>query len=297
MSGEFVMLKIYEQVNDLTVEDIYRESGRSYYKLSCSYGHSYTVRCDALQLNRQCTECKKLNIRKKRKSTVCEGFIKGQLKVLEVLPKKPYTHGKVLTECMCGNVQEMFSCNVVKENQNFSCGNCKPYYRVEKDVVKLYTDNTLSNYFMIDFEDLEKVYSIGWMIHNDDRNFYVREGSGERRFLHRVLTNCPERMFVDHINGNGLDNRKINLRVVTKAENNRNTKLHCNNTSGKSGVYLRPETGKWRAKIGHDGKVISLGEFETKDAAILAREIAELQFNYHNNHGRNNKAGIGEDFE
>lgn len=91
---------------------------------------------------------------------------------------------------------------------------------------------------------------------------------------------------IDHINGVRDDNRIDNLRAVTNAENHRNRKLRCTNTSGVSGVsWFRPNKA-WGAYISDDGKRIFLGLFADLFSAVAARKSAERKYNYHSNHGR-----------
>ena len=91
---------------------------------------------------------------------------------------------------------------------------------------------------------------------------------------------------IDHINGDKSDNRLENLREVSNAENGRNTKRRSTNTSGTMGVHWDKAAGKWRARIDVDGATKHLGLFENKQDAIDTRKAAEIEFGYHENHGR-----------
>ena len=91
---------------------------------------------------------------------------------------------------------------------------------------------------------------------------------------------------IDHINGVRHDNRIENLRDVTNLENHRNIKKRCDNTSGVTGVYYRPETKGWRAIIYVNGKAVGLGHYKEKVEAIDARAKAEIKYGFHKNHGR-----------
>lgn len=91
---------------------------------------------------------------------------------------------------------------------------------------------------------------------------------------------------VDHENGDRSDNRLSNLRVVPRAENTRNAMIPKNNTSGALGVYWRRDIQKWQPRIRVDGRYISLGCFEHKFDAVLARITADREHGYHQNHGR-----------
>lgn len=93
-------------------------------------------------------------------------------------------------------------------------------------------------------------------------------------------------MHVDHINGVRTDNRWENLRAVTPAENNKNTRMHKTNKSGVMGVCWCPATHKWRAYVSVGSKPISLGRFGDLFEAVAARKSAVLRFGYHENHGK-----------
>jgi len=80
--------------------------------------------------------------------------------------------------------------------------------------------------------------------------------------MHRIITNCPKGLVVDHINGNSLDNRKKNLRICTNRENAQNTTKHRN---GKLlGCYYNKKSRKWQASIQIYGLRKFLGEFKTE---------------------------------
>lgn len=96
-----------------------------------------------------------------------------------------------------------------------------------------------------------------------------------------VYGKWPEH-FIDHINGNPLDNRICNLREATNSENNYNSRLPSNNNSGVKGVVLHKMSGKWQAQICVCKKNIYLGLFENfelaKDAVNKARQKYHKEF-------------------
>ena len=96
--------------------------------------------------------------------------------------------------------------------------------------------------------------------------------------LHRVLTNCPEGLMVDHVNGNTLDNRLSNLRVCNHSENMRNRKMHKNNASGFKGVYFSKSRNKWIAQITSAGKKMTLGSFNSPEVAHNAYVLAAKKY-------------------
>ena len=83
---------------------------------------------------------------------------------------------------------------------------------------------------------------------------------------------------IDHINRDRSDNRILNLREATPAENGRNMSKASNNTSGYPGVYWRKARQKWQAQITHLGERIHLGYFTEKSDAIAARQAAEIKY-------------------
>ena len=91
---------------------------------------------------------------------------------------------------------------------------------------------------------------------------------------------------IDHKNGKRADNRISNLRLASNLENHRNQKLPSTNTSGVIGVFQEKRTGNWVARIGADGQSRHLGTFTDKEDAAAARAAAEIEHNYHKNHGR-----------
>lgn len=80
---------------------------------------------------------------------------------------------------------------------------------------------------------------------------------------------------IDHINGDTLDNRLVNLRECTQQQNNGNHRvLNRKNTSGHRGVTWRGDKQKWKAFININNRQVHLGYFETKEAAAAAYGIA-----------------------
>ena len=97
-------------------------------------------------------------------------------------------------------------------------------------------------------------------------------------YLHRVIMNCPNDMEVDHIYHNTLDNRRSELRIVTRSQNNINHKLQNNNTSGYRGVGRYGKSIKWRAQIKINGKIKYLGHHDNIHDAARVRNLAARMY-------------------
>lgn len=102
---------------------------------------------------------------------------------------------------------------------------------------------------------------------------------GKKVYLHRFLIGNPGKADVDHINGDGLDNRRgVNLRVVKHAINVQNRRgAQRNSLTGVRGVYWDTWAGRWKAQIGVGGVVRHLGRFDTLEEARVAAITARLE--------------------
>lgn len=125
---------------------------------------------------------------------------------------------------------------------------------------------------MIDAADAHLVKGYNWTEHKKSRVSYaLRNGKidGEWRtvLMHRAIANPPFGFVVDHINGDGLDNRRSNLRIATPSQNRVNAPRQSNNTSGYKGVSWNPVAKKWTASIGFERRNKNLGYFDTPEQA------------------------------
>lgn len=91
---------------------------------------------------------------------------------------------------------------------------------------------------------------------------------------------------VDHEDGDGTNNKWLNLRNATNKENACNRRVPSNNTSGVMGVAWIERLHKWRARIRINGKLTHIGMFVDFDDAVTARKSAEVEAGFHENHGQ-----------
>lgn len=120
----------------------------------------------------------------------------------------------------------------------------------------------------MDDEDFDLVNQYAWYGCARQNIQYARTNilkNGRRSTIdmHRLI--LPGVKMVDHINRNGLDNQRKNLRSATRSQNRANSITPVNNTSGYKGVVAMP-SGRWKAQITGD----SLGTYATKEEAALA---------------------------
>ena len=137
---------------------------------------------------------------------------------------------------------------------------------------------------IIDEADWPLVNGFRWYAVKDRNVWYAQANTsrkeGPRRTvrMHRLLLGLTDRrIYTDHINGNGLDNSRSNLRVCFSSENQRNRGAQVNNTSGYKGVSRRAYRGDWQAQIWAKGKNRHLGYFKTPEEAHQAYCRAALE--------------------
>lgn len=133
---------------------------------------------------------------------------------------------------------------------------------------------------IIDEADAELVSQFVWIPSLCDGKWYVQAWDKSRKrhiYLHRFLTGARRRRRVDHVNHDGLDNRRENLRVCSNAQNMWNRKgPQRNNRSGYIGVYRK--RSKWSACICTNGKTRYLGVYETPEEAARVRDAAAKKY-------------------
>lgn len=134
---------------------------------------------------------------------------------------------------------------------------------------------------VIDEADFGLVAAAGpWHLWPCNGKTYARritsDETGQQKFqgLHTFLTGWP---LVDHIDGDGLNNRRANLRPATHAQNSANQKRSSRNRSGFKGVHYYHRTSSWRAYIGVGGKQRHLGYFSTAEEAARIYDAAALE--------------------
>lgn len=106
------------------------------------------------------------------------------------------------------------------------------------------------------------------------RSQHLPNGKCRHIMMHRVINKTPARFETDHVNGNGLDNRRKNLMTVTKSQNQAKRKPNANCRSKHKGVYWHVQHEKWCASIQINRKRFHLGLFSNERAAAKAFKTA-----------------------
>lgn len=127
---------------------------------------------------------------------------------------------------------------------------------------------------IVDASDYVLVSDTRWNLQVDGYTAYAVK-AGE--LMHRRLIEVKAGLVVDHIDRDGLNNTRGNLRVTTQRENIVNRRVQRNNTSGYRGVSK--QDGRWKAMLGVRGKHVYLGLFNTPEDAARAYNKAVLEHN------------------
>lgn len=141
--------------------------------------------------------------------------------------------------------------------------------------------STNGHEILIDIEDYAFLKQFSWHTRSDRTNFKLIADRGPKhkvRLMHRLILDDPKDLTVDHINGNTLDNRKVNLRICSIKENTRNRQKRKDKTSSKyKGVSLIKSNKKWYASIKQDGKSYNLGTYQTEIQAAKAYDKKAIE--------------------
>lgn len=135
---------------------------------------------------------------------------------------------------------------------------------------------------MIDTEDATRVGLLSWRVYVDKRSCYALTDivtPGKRKItvgMHRFILNPTSGMQVDHRDGDGLNNKRSNIRICSPSQNRQN--LHVvRGTSGFKGVGWCRRKRRWRAQIKQDGRSFHCGYFVSELDAANAYDIAARQ--------------------
>ncbi len=140
-----------------------------------------------------------------------------------------------------------------------------------------------NKFAMVDDEDYAWLMQWKWCVQKGVSTWYVQRagclnGKWVSIQMHRVIMKTPQGLDTDHINHNGLDNQRHNLRNCTNRQNQQNARLRIDNTSGYKGVSRAPRSKPWQARIRYSGRNLYLGSFLTATKAAEAYDDAAIKY-------------------
>ena len=137
---------------------------------------------------------------------------------------------------------------------------------------------------LVDDEDYEYLNQFNWFASKNFNTYYATRGTrkdGKKVSvpMHRVILNVSTGKHIDHINHDGLDNRKINLRICTISQNQHNQRLHTGlKSSVYKGVHWSKKSKKWQSRVGFMGKRIYVGQYDSEKDAAKAYDLKAIEY-------------------
>lgn len=138
---------------------------------------------------------------------------------------------------------------------------------------------TQNKFALVDDDMYEELSKYKWFAFKGVRSFYAGRsqqvnGKARQVKMHRFIMNAPAGLYVDHINQDGLDNQKHNLRLVTASENSFNRPMNKNNKSGYRCIRWYKQTNKWMLQM----KDTTVGYFANLDDAVKTYNIKAKEY-------------------
>lgn len=202
---------------------------------------------------------------------------------------------KWLCQCECGNITSVICSNLIR-GTTVSCG-CYGKRKLAESNRKYNTYDLSGEYgigytskgeeFFFDLEDYDKIKDYYWR--TDENNYFISTTGNKNKpqnfHLHRIIMLDEENMKnlsidIDYINGinSRNDNRKVNLRITTRSQNNQNRTLRSDTKSGFMGVSYNKQILKWESYLSINYKKYNLGYFSDFTEAVKARIEGEQKY-------------------
>lgn len=210
------------------------------------------------------------------------GHIKGQ-PMRYILGHRKMSRTRVCTSCareLPRNAFDRYQLKGKPKGWYSSCRECRAkndarHIPIPRNDGSCFIPLTKGRFAIVDDDDAERVAVGKWSaLETPSGNCYAVRYDGDTfTYLHRFIMNTPDGMEVDHINHDGLDCRKANMRNVTGQQNKWNMPLLSTNSSGYRGVHWSAAVEKWKAVISDNKRQVTLGYFD--DPADAARVYDE----------------------
>jgi len=145
---------------------------------------------------------------------------------------------------------------------------------------------TQGKFAVVDPEDYDRLTKYKWHLAQSPTGMYAarwqrfaNKNTRKRIWMHREVISVPKNMVCDHINHNGLDNRKANLRAATISQNLCNRPKRKGKTRSKyKGLEWDKNQNKWKVRVQHNGRKFYLGSFNSERAAARAYDAAAKKY-------------------
>lgn len=227
------------------------------------------------------------------------GQVFCRLTIVSEIHRSAGTPRRWACRCVCGRNSVVRECHLLSGHTK-SCGhhslsnNIDPRmtHPPEPVVGCAWVPLTKGKFALVDNADFEILNKHLWyaVAARSGRTFYAnRDTPGENRKtmpMHRVILGATHGTEIDHKNGDGLDNRRENLRFCTHSQNTRNKCISKNNSCGLKGVWWDTQRCLWATQITLDGVRHCLGRFATAEDAARAYDAAAIRL--HGEYARTN---------
>lgn len=146
---------------------------------------------------------------------------------------------------------------------------------------------------VVDASDYKWLSALSWYasITSSGKAYIKCHARPKNLYMHRLITNCPSGMCVDHIDGNSMNNRRSNLRICRQSDNSKNRKRPKSNSSGYAGVWWYETNKRWLAFVDLAYKRLLVGCYADKFSAAEARDFGAIML-----HGEFATLNLGESY-
>lgn len=221
------------------------------------------------------------------------GENKNGVKVLEIdfeyteMKYKETNKKIVYYTCICPICNIEFKAQSSYINSLKGCKKCSKTLHIKNTYIEkesfyiIEIEGTINGKIIVDKEDYSKMIKYKWYI--VDKKYPTCKAYDYKNkkviLMSKMVTGYYDgELLIDHINGNTLDNRRENLRLLTHKDNMKNRRLHSNSSSGVSGVHYIKKKMLWEARISNNNYSFCLGFYKNKEDAIKSRLEAESFF-------------------
>lgn len=173
--------------------------------------------------------------------------------------------------CDCGSIRSVAS-YTIRKGTSKGCANCREPHRTGtpyeiKNAVATFTTRKGST-FTVSIIDAQRVANHGWCL--AERGYMLASINNKVVTLHQFLLGFRPNMYIDHIDGNRLNNTRANLRWATPMQSAWNQDISSRNTTGYKGVHWNKRARKWQAHIRCNNKWRTIGFYDSREQAALA---------------------------